>query len=318
MMQQTYQFNIGVDVSKQKLDVSFSDNEIGQFDNNAKGFGPFLKRIQSPEDTRVILEATGGYERPLVTFLQEQGIAVSVVNAKRVRDFAKAMGHLAKTDVIDAHVIRQFAGAINPQVTEIKSPMQQSLDALIHRREQLVRQRSVEKQHLDTVIDEEVRQSIERIIDLLDKEISLIETRLKELASSNPNSSEKLSRLQGIKGIGLITAMIFLACLPELGTLSNKEISALVGVAPFCRDSGKMKGRRGIWGGRAQVRSTLYMAALSAIKYNEAIRQFYERLLSKGKAKKVAIVACMRKLLTVANSMIKHNTDWDADDGKLA
>jgi transposase len=318
MTQQTYQFNIGVDVSKQKLDVSFSDTETSQFDNDAKGFGQFLKRIKTPKETRVVMEATGGYERPLVSFLQEQGIAVSVVNAKRVRDYAKAMGRLAKTDIIDAHVIRQFAGVVNPQVTEVKTSTQQSLEALVHRREQLVAQRSTEKQHLDTVTNKKVKQSINRIIKLLDKEIAMIEQQLKELASVNPIDTEKLSRLQGIKGIGLITAITFLGCLPELGVLTNKEISALVGVAPFCCDSGKMKGKRCIWGGRAQIRTVLYMATLSAIKYNKAIKQFYERLVGKGKAKKVAIVACMRKLLTVANSMIKHNTNWDASHGKLA
>jgi transposase len=313
-----YQFNIGIDVSKQKLDVSYNDKEIAVFDNTPKGLKQLVKSIKNKKRTRIVMEATGGYERPLAHFLQDQNIAVSIVNAKRVRDFAKALGWLAKTDEIDSHVIRLFAQTINPHVTEPRSESQQSLDSLVHRRDQLVKPRAMEKQHLETVVDKDAKLSIHRNIKFLDKEIERIESKIKELIKSNKPLKNKVERLETIKGVGTIVALTLMADLPELGTLSNKEISALVGVAPFCRDSGAMKGRRTIWGGRAQVRTILYMAALSARNHNAPIKAFYERLVSNGKSKKTALVACMRKLLIMANSMIKNNEDWNPDHGKLA
>lgn len=304
----TYKFNIGIDVSKQKLDVSFNDQETAEFDNNPKGFKRLLKHIKNKQTARVVMEATGGYERLLAAFLQKEGLAVSIVNPKRVRDYAKALGQLAKTDEIDSHIIRLFAEAINPQVTQGKSVLQQSLDSITHRRGQLVKQRAMEKQHLETATNKETVRSINRILKFLDKEI----------IQSDPILKKKVDRLVAIKGIGPVVALTLMADLPELGTLSNKEISALVGVAPFCRDSGTMKGKRTVWGGRAQVRSILYMAALSAVNHNAPIKEFYERLIRNGKPKKTALVACMRKLLTVANSMIKNNTEWNPNHGKLA
>jgi len=314
----TYQFNIGIDVSKQKLDVSYNDKETAVFENSPKGFKQLLKSLKNKKSTRIVMEATGGYERPLAHFLQAQKIAVSIVNAKRVRDFAKALGQLAKTDKIDSHVIRLFAQTINPQVMEPKSESQQSLDSLVHRRDQLVKQRAMEKQHLETVVDKEAKRSIRRNIKFLDKEIERIENKIKEIIESNQSLKSKVERLETIKGVGTIVALTLMADLPELGTLSNKEISALVGVAPFCRDSGTMKGRRTIWGGRARVRTILYMAVLSAKNHNAPIKVFYERLINNGKSKKTALVACMRKLLIMANSMIKNNVDWNPDHGKLA
>jgi len=313
-----YQFNIGIDVSKQKLDVSYNDKKIAVFDNTPQGFKQLLKSITNKQNTRIVMEATGGYERPLAHFLQDQNIAVSIVNAKRVRDFAKALGRLAKTDEIDSHVIRLFAETINPHCIERKSRSQQSLDSLVHRRDQLVKQRAMEKQHLETVVNKDAERSIRRNIKFLDKEIERIENKIKELINSNKPLKSKVERLETIKGVGAIVALTLMADLPELGTLSNKEISALVGVAPFCRDSGTMKGKRTIWGGRAQVRTILYMAALSARNHNAPIKAFYERLIGNGKSKKTALVACMRKLLIMANSMIKNNQDWNPDHGKLA
>ena len=266
----------------------------------------------------MVMEATGGYEKPLAHFLQGQGVAVSIVNAKRVRDYAKALGLLAKNDVIDAKVIRMFADAVNPKLLPTASDTQQALDAQVHRREQLVKQRAMEKQHLETVGNKDAVRSIKRTIAFLDKEIERIEKAIKALIKTDPTLTEKVDRLSGIKGIGDITALTLIADLPELGELTNKEISALVGVAPFCRDSGTQKGKRTTWGGRIQVRSILYMAALSAVQYNPPLKAFYNRLLMKGKTKKVALVACMRKLLTVANSMLRNNTEWNPNHGKLA
>ena len=314
----SYAFNIGIDISKKKLDISFSDNETVSYDNNLSGFKQLSKQISNKKSTRVVMEATGGYERALVQFLQEEGIAVSVVNAKRVRDYAKALGKLAKTDKIDAHVIRLFAGTINPNLTEKLTKSQQSLDSLTSRRNQLVKQRAIEKQYVETVTNKDAKRSINRTIKFFDKEVKRIEEKIKELIDLDVNIKEKIERLMTIKGVGPVVAVTFVSDIPELGTLSNKEISALVGVAPFCRDSGTMRGKRTIWGGRAQVRSILYMATMSAVKYNPAIKVFYERLVSKGKPKKTALVACMRKLIIIANSMIRNDVDWNPNHGKLA
>ena len=308
----------GSDIAKQKFDVSFSDQKVASFENNLAGFKLLLKEIKDKSQTRVVMEATGGYEKPLAHFLQGQGVAVSIVNAKRVRDYAKALGRLAKNDVIDAQVIRLFADAVNPKLLPTASETQQALDAQVHRREQLVKQRAMEKQHLETVGNTDAVRSIKRTIAFLDKEIERIEKALKALIKDDSTLTEKVDRLSGVKGIGDITALTLIADLPELGQLTNKEISALVGVAPFCRDSGTLKGKRTTWGGRAQVRSILYMAALSAVQYNHPIKAFYNRLLKNGKTKKVALVACMRKLLTVANSMLRNNTEWNPNHGKLA
>ena len=313
-----YRFNIGIDISKKKLDISFSDNETARYDNDLSGFKQLLKRLSNRKTVRVVMEATGGYERPLVSFLQEKGIAVSIVNAKRVRDYAKALGKLAKTDEIDSHVIRLFAEAINPNVTEKLTESQQSLDSLTLRRNQLVKQRAMEKQHIETVSNKETKRSINRSLKFLDKEVARIEEKIKKLVDSDITIKEKVKLLATLKGFGSVASVSLIAGIPELGMLSNKEISALAGVAPFCRDSGTMKGKRTIWGGRAQVRSILYMATLSAVRHNPAIKVFYDRLVSKGKPKKTALVACMRKLIIIANSMIRNNMEWDPNYGKLA
>lgn len=277
---------MGVDISKLKLDVSISAQKTFSFENNLEGFKRLLKELKNKSETRVVMEATGGYEKPLAHFLRGQGIAVSIVNAKRVRDYAKALGKLAKNDRIDAEVIRLFAEAVNPQVIATASATQQALDALVRRREQLVKQRAMEKQHLETVSNKEAVRSIKRTIDYLDKEIKRIEQAIKALIDAEPALTEKVERLSAVKGIGDISALTLIADLPELGQLTNKEISALVGVAPFCRDSGTLKGKRTTWGGRAQVRSILYMAALSSVQFNPPIKAFYNRLLKNGKTKK--------------------------------
>ena len=318
MAKPSYELNIGIDVSKMNLDISFGNQDTARFSNDPKGFKQFVKRIGQASSARVVMEATGGYEKPLANFLHEHGIAVSIVNAKRVRDFAKALGRLAKTDGIDAQVIRRFAESLDPRVMSPQSETQQAMDGVMRRREQLVKQRAMEKQHLETVVNKEAAASIKRNLKFLDKEIALLEEKITALIKSDFTLAEKVKRLLTIKGIGDITALTFMADLPELGDLTNKEISALVGVAPFCRDSGAMKGKRTIWGGRAQLRATLYMATLSAVRHNPPIRLFYERLLAKGKAKKVALVACMRKSLTVANSMFRKNTEWNPNHGIFA
>ncbi len=235
--------NIGIDISKKKLDISFNANETVSYTNDLEGFKQLLKRISNKKVTRVVMEATGGYERPLVSFLHEKGVAVSIVNAKRVRDYAKALGMLAKTDKIDSHVIRLFAEAINPNITGKLSDSHKSLNALKLRRNQLVKQRTMEKQHLETVANEETKRSINRSIKFLNKEVEKIEEKINEIIDLDDSFKDKVDRLTSIKGVGLVVAVAFVSDIPELGTLSNKEISALVGVAPLCRDSGAMRGK---------------------------------------------------------------------------
>jgi transposase len=223
MTNKTYLINVGVDISKLKLDVALSDQQAASFDNNQKGFECFLKGLKNQSETRVVMEATGGYEKPLARFLHSQGIAVSIVNAKRVRDYAKALGKLAKNDRIDAEVIRLFAEAVDPSVMATPSDTQQSLDALVHRREQLVKQRAMEKQHLETVGNKEAVRSIKRTLAYLDKEIKRIEQAIKALIDAEPTLTEKVERLSAVKGIGDISALTLIADLPELGLLTNQE-----------------------------------------------------------------------------------------------
>ena len=251
-------------------------------------------------------------------FLQENGIAVCVVNPRRVRDYAKALGFLAKNDRIDAHVIRMYTKTSDPTPREPITKEDQLLDSLVLRRSQLVKQRTAEMHYRESAVDIEAQRSIERMINQFDKEIDKIECKIKEIIASRPDLDVLVKHICQIKGIGEITAFNLVANLPELGKLSNKEISALVGVAPFCRDSGTLRGKRTIWGGRSEVRSALYMATLSAIRFNPPIKAFYDRLIAKGKLKKVAQVACMRKLLTVLNSMVKNQTDWNPEHGLIA
>ena len=308
---------IGVDVSKLKLDIAIDEKKHFTIDNQENRFPKLIQSIEDIDNICFVMEATGGYERKLVNFLLSKGIAVSVVNAKRVRDYAKAIGQHAKNDRIDAHVIRQYAKIAQPKLCVRQSDSALQLDALIKRRDQLVKQRTAEKHHLEAAIHPDPIRSIKKFIKVFDKEIELIETKIKKLIKTDENLKKQMKQLTQVTGIGDITAATLLALLPELGQLSNKQISALVGVAPFCKDSGMVKGHRVIWGGRALIRSTLYMATLSAVFHNKPIKTFYQRLIANGKLKKVALVACMRKLLTILNSMIKNNTEWNPNFAKL-
>ena len=302
---------IGVDVAKLKLDVAINEHVLLTVDNLEDGFKQILNQIADPKSVCFVLEATGGYEKPFAAFLLSKELAVCVINAKRVRDYAKAIGQHAKTDRIDAQIIRQYAEIIRPKPNVQRTTEAQKLEALIKRRDQLVRQRAVEKQHLEAVSDKESIHSIKKFIKAFDQEINRIEALIQKLITQNTTLSKHMAQLGQVNGIGIVTVTTLLAQLPELGQLSNRQISALVGLAPFCRDSGGVKGKRMIWGGRALVRSTLYMATLSAVRYNQPIKKFYDRLLSRGKLKKVVLVACMRKLLTILNAMAKNGTDWD-------
>lgn len=311
MAEQMYKFHIGIDVSKTKLDVALSnDSKTLEFANTMEGFRKLQRVLPPKKKSLIVLEATGGYEKAISYYLQNKGFHVATVNAKRVRDFAKAKGCLAKTDKIDAQLIRSFGESIKPTPQAMPSKEEQERDSYAKRREQLVRMMAMEKQHLEQS-SQAIKKHINKNINRLEQECAEIERLLKKSFEADPGLKDKLKRLDEIKGVGEITAINVLIHLPELGTLSHKEVSALAGVAPFNKDSGKSKGKREISGGRARVRSALYMAVLSARKFNPALKQFYTRLIAKGKLKKVAMVACMRKLIITMNAMLRDGTRWE-------
>lgn len=306
---------IGVDVAKSKLDIAFDDKTIMTLNNEETDFKKLLAKLTNKENVCFVMEASGGYEKKFANFLMENQIEVAIINAKRVRQFANAMGMLAKTDTIDAQIIRDYAQTLYAKESlhtcVKKSETEQDIESLLRRRQQLVEQRKIEKQHLESAVNKRVITSIEKTIVYLDAEINDIEQELKKSVDDNHSLKKSNARLIAIQGIGEITALTLLSQLPELGKLSNKEISALIGLAPYAKDSGKKTGRRAISGGRLLVRNVLYMATLSAIRFNPIIKGFYSRLTANGKAKKLAITACMRKLLVILNSITKKQSEWN-------
>lgn len=308
---------VGVDVAKAKLDIAFENQKVMTIENSETGFKKFFKTLSKAQNYCFVMEATGGYEKAFVSFLLPQQIKVAVVNAKRVRDFANAMGAYAKNDSIDAQMIRQYAQVSYQrgrlQLRESRSVVEQRLEALLKRRHQLATQCGIEKQHLESCCDKQAIRSVKRMIKQLEAEITKVESLIEQDIENDEGLQKRLNRLQAAKGIGSISAYALVSLLPELGKVSNKEIGALVGLAPYSKDSGKKTGRRVIFGGRSLVRSVLYMAILSAVRYNKPIKVFYERLLARGKCKKVALTACMRKLLVILNSITKKQEDWNPD-----
>jgi transposase len=312
MSENAYKFHVGIDVSKATLDVAITTNQsLLKFSNHEDGLKEMVKILPSKKSSLIIFEATGGYEKLAVNYLRRNKFNVAVVNAKRVRDFAKASGKLAKTDGIDAQTIMMFGKTFNPVPQALISEKENQLQHNINRRNQVVRMITMEKQHLEHAC-EAIKKSINKHIRFLEKELEFVESTLKELFNQDSIRKEQLERLDEIKGVGEITAMNILIYLPELGKLSHKEVSALAGVAPFNKDSGQSIGKREIWGGRAPVRAALYMAVLSARNFNPALKRFYDRLIQKGKLKKVAMVACMRKLIIIMNAMLRDGTHWEA------
>jgi len=309
---------IGVDVSKKKLDIALDDKTVVTIDNDDAAFSSFLETLSYPlSDVHFVMEATGGYERKFAWFLLSRSIAVSIVNAKRVRDYAKAMGKYAKNDRIDALVIRAFANAVELVFLEEKSMLEQQLESLVKRRQQLVKLQTVEKQHMETTTDPIASSSIKEVLELLKLQLSSLDVIMEDLLKNNRSHHDRKKLIVGVQGIGEQTASMLLIQLPELGKLNNKQVSSLVGVAPFCNESGQRKGYKVIWGGRKTVRSNLYMPMLSAVRFNPLIKAFYERLIAKGKHPKVALIASMRKLLTILNSMLKNNREWNPNYGKI-
>ena len=301
---------VGIDVSKLTLDFDcLPVSAPQQFTNDAVGIAALVALLQNSGVERIVIEATGGWETPGVSALAVAKLPVVVVNPKQVRDFAKAMGHFAKTDKLDAKVLALFGERMKPALRALPDEAQRTLADLLGRRNQLVAMRAQEKTRLATV-PAVARKDVEQHIAWLGKRIAKLETDLGDRLQKSPVWCHKAALLESTPGVGEVTTFSLLADLPELGTLNRQKISALVGVAPFPDDSGKRQGKRYIRGGRAEVRCALYMATLSAIKHNPPIKAMYERLTKAGKPFKLAMTACMRKLLTILNAILKNNQPW--------
>ena len=305
---------IGIDVSKATLDIyARPGGQRWQVNNAAHGRQEWVAAVQALQPTLIVLEATGGLELPVATELSAAGVAVAIVNPRQVRDFAKALGRLAKTDGIDSEVLALFGDKLRPEARPLKDEQQRALSALLSRRRQLVEMCSAEKNRLSTATDSSVCKDLKVHIRWLEKRLNDVDNDLDRMIRRSPVWKAKEDLLRGFKGVGPTVARTLTAELPELGTLNRKQIAALAGLAPFSRDSGTRRGHRCIFGGRAAVRSALYMGALSAIRYNPVIRARYERLIQAGKPPKVALTACMRKMLTILNAMLREGSPWQAD-----
>jgi transposase len=308
---------VGVDVSKDQLDVCVRRGEAQRHNDNSSfvvphddaGIDTLVSCLLEERPELVIVEATGGFERAVVAALAAEGLPVAVVNPRQAREFARATGRLAKTDRIDASILARFAEAIRPTPKPLPDEEIRALQGILARRRQLVGMLTAENNRLPTAT-KPVAKRIASHIRWLEKELSRTDGDLDEAIKSSPTLSENEALLRSVPGVGPVLARTLLAQVPELGTLTHKRVAALVGVAPLNRDSGTLRGRRSVWGGRADVRAALYMGALVAARRNPVVREFYERLLAAGKPKKVALVACMRKLLAIVNAVLKHRTPW--------
>jgi transposase len=300
---------IGIDISKEYLDIAIGGTDRKwRAENNTGGIQRVIKRLKKESPLQVVFEATGGFELELWSALTEAELEASPVNPRQVRDFAKAKGILAKTDTIDAKVLAEYGQAMEPRVMAF--PDTRELKELIARRNQISAMITSEKNRIQTVRGVQVRENIMINIKWLEKLLAEIDEDLNKLIKENPEWNERVEILKSTPGVGKVTATTLLAEFPELGTLNRHEVAALAGVAPLNRDSGRMRGKRTCWGGRASVRKAVYMAALVASRYNPVIRGLYQRLIEAGKPKKVALTACMRKLLIILNAMLKYKTTW--------
>ncbi len=302
---------VGIDVSKARLDVALlPTGEHFVVANDEEGIDELLGRLEEEPPTLVVLEASGGFERPVAAAIAASGIAVAVLNPRQARDFARATGKLAKTDRLDAKVLARFAEAVRPTPRALPNQEAREFQAILARRRQIIQMMTAEKNRLGATTSKAVARRIEAHVRWLEKELSRTDRDLDEAIESSPAFKENEALLRSVPGVGPVLCRTLLAELPELGSLSPRELSALVGVAPLNRDSGTLRGRRSVWGGRARVREALYMGALIASRHNPAIREFYRRLLDAGKPKKVALVACMRKLLTILNAVMRDRIPW--------
>ncbi len=301
---------IGIDVSKSHLDVAvYPSGEQHRWDNDDSGIEKLIKFVKSLPVALIVLESTGGYESLAASILSANALPVVVVNPRQVRSFAKATGKLAKTDQIDAHSIAHFASAVRPEQRQLKDEHMQLLTALNTRRRQIVSMLVAEKNRLYTA-PKANQKNISQHIKWLEKNLDQIDKDIQKQIRNSPIWRENDDILRSYKGIGSVSSTTLLSDLPELGKLGSKKIAALAGLAPFNCDSGQYRGRRRIWGGRSHVRKTLYMATISAKRFNPQIKAFYDRLTDSGKPHKVAMTACMRKMLITLNAMLKNKTYW--------
>ena len=302
---------VGIDVSKDRLDVADRPaGEVWQVSYDSRGISDLVERLGELSPYLVVLEATGGLELTLTGELAAVGLPVAVVNPRHVRDFARAAGKLAKTDALDAQVLAHFAEAMQPEPRPLPDASAQEFRAMVTRRRQLLEMITAEKNRFRTATHR-VRPQVQGHIRWLEESLEGLDKDLGDLIRSSPLWRAKEKVLRSTPGVGPVLSMTLLSDLPELGVLNRGEIAALVGVAPFNRDSGTLRGKRKVWGGRGQVRAALYMAALVATRYNPVLREFYQRLCAAGKPKKVALTACMRKLLTILNTMVRDHRHWN-------
>lgn len=302
---------VGIDISKNELDTQIQeDGPYFTYKNDVIGISKLVEKMCSIHPTLIVLEATGGYEKGVVSAFVEAKLPVAMVTPVWVRYFARSSGTLAKTDKIDAKMLVRYGRANHPPVVIVRSEQQERLSVLMARRSQVSLALISEKNHLSTITYPDVKALIEASIENLEQQIKQLEEMIAQIIDQSPELKNNEKIICSVPGAGKITAAILLADLPEMGTLDCKKIAALVGVAPFNRDSGYYRGKRRIKGGRQSIRKVLYMAAMTAMKWNPVIKEFYERLLARGKAKNVAIVACMHKLLTIINAMVRAQTLW--------
>jgi transposase len=303
---------VGIDIAKHSFDLhQLPQGTSDSFDYDDAGMKRLIKGLPEPGTCLITVEATGGYQRRVVAELVAAGHLVAVANPRQVRDFAKGLGILAKTDRIDARVIAQFGQHVRPRTIAKLDENQEELQQLVTRRRQLIDLRTAEKNRKDTLTSKAVRKSVQQVIDLLNKQIQRIDKELLTLLDSNDDWKNKGTIMNSVPGVAIVTVTGLLADFPEIGQLNREQAASLSGLAPFNRDSGKFHGKRSIWGGRAAVRKTLYMAALTARTHNPVLRAFCQRLEESGKPFKLVITACMRKLLVILNTMVKNNTLWD-------
>ncbi len=308
---------IGMDISQAQIDVArYGQKKTWAFSNDEKGISKFVTQMKRQRPKLIVVEASGGLEQPVVRALYRAKMPIAIVNPTRIRDFARSTGQLAKTDPLDAQVISHFAQAVRPQVRPLRSADEEQLDALVTRRRQVVQILTSEKNRRSTT-HPELQARLQEHITWLEAERQSLATAIEDFIQEKAAWQEKAAIMRSVPGVGPVTVSTLLAELPELGTRNRKQIAALVGVAPINKDSGPKKGKRRVFGGRASVRRTLYMATLVATRSNPVIRTFYERLLASGKEKKVALTACMRKLLVILNAMIRSLSAWQPNSAFL-
>lgn len=302
---------IGIDIAKDTIDIHvLPSGESWTIGTTQTELTKTVDRLSALKPTNIVMEATGGYESRLAALLATSGLPVAVINPRQVRDFARSMGTLAKTDAIDARVIALFAERIQPECRPIPTEDEHALKEILTRYRQLIDMRTAELNRRQQIRSKPVYKSITAIIESFNYEIGIIENEIDDRIKASPVWQTKNKLLQSVPGIGKTTASLLIATLPELGKLNRRQIASIVGLAPMNRDSGTFRGRRMITGGRAAIRAGLYMPILSAVRYNPKIKQFYDRLIAVGKLEKVALTACMRKLLTMLNAIIRENQPW--------